>query len=338
MINEKNLPWQNYPERFIRYASKFERTKDEFERLIGYLLLDVGVESLLKAFILADTSLKYPEREASAKGVVAKDAISDSKISAVNFEKITFHNLLETVKLAAKSKVTDGELRSAEHYHGIRNIIYHEGRKTIPSEQDFRNYLSLGKSLLNKLLEIEKNQQGVYNKPKLMDELSYLWLHWEGNPRRTFDDLRRDIAVAIVLLHPEYASKRLEERLNRLGPEVDALSSIPYDSPTYKFAENELIRQFNNITGQNISNIDIITSACFDVTYLQLGILLSKIQEHVWGELEKYQQFKSFSTKPIPEYDDITQEYENSLDNFNEWVYGMQQKINSWFEETISKS
>jgi len=54
----KDLPWQNYPIKFIKYASKFENTKDDFERLIGYLLLDVGIEALLKAYVLADSSLK----------------------------------------------------------------------------------------------------------------------------------------------------------------------------------------------------------------------------------------------------------------------------------------
>ena len=138
MNKELDLPWQNYPKKLIQYASKFENTNDEFERLIGYLLLDVGVETLLKAFVLSDTSLEYGKREESVKGLVRKDTIPNSGITAVNFEKIKFHKLLETVKMAAQSKITDEQLKNVEHYHAIRNIIYHEGRKTIPPEQDLR--------------------------------------------------------------------------------------------------------------------------------------------------------------------------------------------------------
>src|SRR5688572_20490916 len=114
MNKELDLPWQNYPKKFIQYASNFENTKDEFERLVGYLLLDVGVETLLKAFVLSDTSLEYEKRDESVKGLIRKDTIPSSGITTVNFEKIKFHKLLETVKIAAQSKITDEQLKNVE--------------------------------------------------------------------------------------------------------------------------------------------------------------------------------------------------------------------------------
>ena len=332
MIENKNkdLPWQNYPKKFIRYASNFENTKDDFERLIGYLLLDVGVEALLKAYVLADSSLKYEKREASAKGMVGKDTISDSKITAANFDKITFHNLIETVKLIARSKVTDAELKHAEHYHGIRNIIYHEGRKTVPSVQDFKNYLALAKSLLQKLLAVEHQGQGM----KAINEFEYLDLLISGN---VFSDLQHDIAVAIVLIHANYETRSFKQSLWEIGREVDALSSMPLNSSSYQIVETELIKRFNELTGTKIADIDFILKACFDISYLQLATLLSKMQEDVFGELEKYVRFRDFSKKPIPNIDEITQGYKDNLDSYNDWVSNMREKINSWFEENISK-
>lgn len=330
MSEKRDLPWQSYPKKFIQYASKFENTKDDFERLIGYLLLDVGVEALLKAYVLADSSIKHDKREASAKGMIAKDAIPDLRITAANFDKISFHNLVETAKMIAKSKVTDEEFKNVEHYHGIRNIIYHEGRKTVPPVQDFKNYLALAKSLLQKLLDVENQERGS----KAIDGFEYLDLLISG---KSFDDLQHDIAVAIVLIRPNYETKSFKHSLWELRREVDALSSMPVNSPSYQIVETELIKRFNDLTGTKIADTDFILKACFDITYLQLAVLLSKMQEDVFTELEKYIRFRDFSKKPIPNIDEITQEYKNNSDSYNNWVSNIREKINSWFEENMLK-
>jgi hypothetical protein len=153
---------------------------------------------------------------------------------------------------------------------------------------------------------------------------------------REFEDLKRVIAVAIVLIRPNYAAESTKNSLHELGEEVDALSSIPYDSSIYEFAKTELIQKFNTLTGQKISDTEFILEACFDITYLQLAVLLSKMKEDVRGELQNYKAFKEFSSKPVPDLDEITQEYKNSLHSFYGWAQKTQHKINSWFDETIS--
>lgn len=348
------MPWQNYPEKFVQYANKFENTKDDFERLIGYLLLDVGVEALLKAFVLADTSLKYPERESSAKGMVGKDMIPDSKITAVNFDKITFHNLLVTVQRVVTSKVTDEELQKAEHYHGIRNIIYHEGRKTIPSAQDFKDYLALAKSLLYKLSgavqknheqetnsipnvigNAENNEQVSSQTPYAMDKDEYFFLTSVDNPESTFNDLIHDITVASVLVRPKYETTGFKESLWKLSSEIDALGSIPFDSSIYHTVETEIIQKFRYLTDTKTDNIEFIKTVCSDITYLKLAVLLSKLHEDVFDELGKYKKFRGFASRRLPEYDEITQEYIAELQSFRDWVYQTQGKISSWFEQNI---
>lgn len=332
MNENKDTPWLNYPEKLIQYASKFKDTKDDFERLVGYLLLDVGVESLLKAFVLADTSLKYPEREASAKGLIEKDKISESKISAVNFEKIKFHELLEKVRLIVKSKVTDDELKNAEHYHGIRNIIYHEGRKTFPSTQDFNDYLVLANSLLHKLFSTDKQ---VANHKSVIDNVEYAFLSLLQN---SFSYLRHDIEIASVLVYPIYSTKSFQDSLIELGQEVDALRNIPYGSSIYEFAETEVIKKFNKLTDTKITDINFILEACFDVTYLQLAALLSIMHEDVFDELKKYVKYYDFSRKPVPDYNEITQEYMADVKSFQDWINTTREKINSWFEQNIVKN
>lgn len=339
MSENKNsdLPWQNYPERFIRYASNFKNTQDDFERLIGYLLLDVGVEALLKAYVLADSSLKYEKREASAKGVVGKDTIPDSKITAANFDKITFHNLIETVKLIANSRVSDEELRNAEHYHGIRNIIYHEGRKTIPSVQDFKEYLALAQSFLHRLLGVdsENRDQEEYILYEGIDEGDLMAYHFI-DPQKEFNDLRHDILVAITLHRPKYATRALEEKLMKLQEEyADALESG--SSSVYQFAKSELVKEFNELTGQKLDNTETILEICNDVTFLQLAVLLTKLGEDVNNEMNKYLRFRKYSMESNYEKRETTKENIEKSNEFIIWTERMQQKINSFIEEKISK-
>ena len=75
----------------------------------------------------------FEKRKTYPDGIIAKDKLPDSKISPAYFDKVTFHKLVETVKSIAKVKVSDEDLNKVEHFHDIRNTVYHQGKKTIPS-------------------------------------------------------------------------------------------------------------------------------------------------------------------------------------------------------------
>ena len=346
MNKELDLPWQTYPKKFIQYASNFENTKDEFERLIGYLLLDVGVETFLKAFVLSDTSLEHGKRDESIKGLVRKDTIPNSGITAVNFEKIKFHKLLETVKAAAQSKVTDEQLKNVGHYHAIRNIIYHEGRKTIPSEHDFKNYLILARLFLNTLLNVtlenpdqsEDQEQKDNSLPEDIDKWDFLG-YIPFNPWGMFNELRHDISIATTLHRPKYATRSFEEKLKELWKKyVDTLapgSEIP--ASVYGFAESELVKEFNTLTGQKLNDTELILEICNDVPLLQFGVFMAVFKEDVHNEMKRYIEFRDYSMKDKRDYKEITKEDVRKQKEFSSWIEVMQERINAFIEEKISK-
>ncbi|MEO7839713.1 MAG: hypothetical protein ABIU06_10210 [Anaerolineales bacterium] len=320
MSEDKALPWQNYPEKFIRYAIKFEDTTDDFERLIGYLLLDVGVETLLKAYVLADSTLKYEKREASAKGMLVKDAIPDSKITTANFDKISFHNLIKTVKLIAGAKVTDEELKNAEHYHGIRNIVYHEGRKTIPSKQDFRDYLALANSLLIELLGVNSTKKDGFS-----DEEGVLLS--EFAKESGYKDFEFKVALATEFLRPEYATRRFEAILNKINE--------LYDEENIRESQERIRNKFNELIGKEIKNFNLIRESMQDVTYLRLLSLLSKIDIDA-NDVEKYLEYREYSISLMKSKEEISPEYVKMAHDLWDWERKIIEKIDKAIEPYLS--
>ena len=339
MTKENMLAWQSYPEKFIRYASRYENTKDDFERLVGYLLLDAGVETILKAFVLADTSLKYSERESSAKGMIGKDSIPDSKITAVNFEKITFHNLLETVKLAAKSKVTDEELKNADHYHGVRNIIYHEGRKTIPSEQDFHEYLALAKSFLHNLLGVEwENQEQENNQVSKKVIFTHpprrgrLFLEDATGPepykKEYYKQLKHKVEIATAIFRPAYITESFERGLR----EILSL----YDEENQRMSLEEIKKEFNKLARQEIEDTNFIYKCVDDVTFLRLNALGKKLNLED-KDIEMYLEFKKWAFDPIKPIEEFTPEDVQRVEKLDMWAYELEIKIDNIIESHISQ-
>jgi hypothetical protein len=334
-----NSPWKKFPENIIRFASQFEGADSDFERLIGFLLLDVGVENLLKAYVL-DSNLEYKNKNESTKGIIKKDSLPNS-INTLNFGKIRFHNLVEATRETAYLRITDNEFKSVENFHEIRNIIYHEARKTFPSKQDFDEYLSLAKSLLQKLLGIEWESPDQSDKKSFPPDPEFnveKALYKSVGPHETrahFEDLQRDISVAIVLLRPQYATRIFEEKLKELWLNfADTIRS----SPLSHLVEPELIKEFHSLTGQNISQARTILEICDDVTYLQLVVLLTAMGHDVNSEMKKYLEFRDYSRGGIDKNKEVTQ---NDIEKYHEylsWVFTMQEKLNSFIEEKSSGS
>lgn len=112
--NNRTPIWHDTAIKLIQYAKKFRFTSNEFERQVGFLLLDVGVETLFRSYLtMPDTKAKvaFGKREEAAKGTVDKKDIIGEKFTLASFDELSFHRLIETVGKVADPSIDESILK-----------------------------------------------------------------------------------------------------------------------------------------------------------------------------------------------------------------------------------
>jgi hypothetical protein len=133
-------PWQKGPTELIAHAIEHLHRGTEFDQRVAFLLLDVGMETLMKTFLLipdyeTKTELSHGKRKEAAEG--------------------NFHQLVLGGAEAAKHLIPDINPANIEYFHNIRNRIYHEGDGIKPTVENSQAYAELAVKLLNVLLEVD---------------------------------------------------------------------------------------------------------------------------------------------------------------------------------------
>ena len=149
-------PWQNGPTELISHALEHLHKETDFDQRIAFLLLDVGVETLFKTFLI------LPVEATQAAG-----SFGDRKRSAEG----NFHQLIHGVDgkggvlRAAGSRLANYNLHHVEFYHDLRNKLYHQGNGiTVPTEKA-QEYARIAVSLLKTLLDVDLD--GILRQPEI---------------------------------------------------------------------------------------------------------------------------------------------------------------------------
>lgn len=338
------LPWQKTARNLILYAYRFQKATDEFERQVGYLLLDVGVETLFRVFVTqpgTETKTGYTKRDKIAKGTVDKTNIQKNEISLSAFDELAFHTLVETVKQIAGDKVNKDELNKVEYFHNIRNKIYHLGDGIVPTKENFEEYLGLAQTLLQNLLGVKWEVVKYWEEDVDMMEAAGYSL-WVDKKQAWFRDLCYDIAIATALIKPKFATSKFKEELEQLYAEFENVLDDFFNIPPsmYDFATSEFIKKFNNLTDLKIENtklINFIIEISKDVTILQLAILFKHMGEDT-SEIKKYIEFRNYSEEESRGDQPITNDDIKKFEEISTWVNTTQKKINAFIENKISDS
>ena len=146
-------PWQAGATELIKYAIEHQQKENAFSQRIAFLLLDIGVETLFKTYLMlpesiTDSKTKFHDRKKAAKG--------------------GFHGLLEAVKISATDELAHLSLTHVEYYHEIRNKLYHDGEGITVSEEKVKNYARLAIDLLKALLDVDL--EFILEDPKLVEK------------------------------------------------------------------------------------------------------------------------------------------------------------------------
>lgn len=157
-------PWQDGPAELIAHGLQHMlQNREDFDRRMAFLLFDLGVETLLKTFLLLDTN---------ASGAAGSHT---ARSNAATSEK--FHEIVEGTRIASQGRLSDADAQHILHYHDIRNRIYHRGNGITVPEHHVREYGTLAVHLLHALLNIDlarmMEEPEELEKPKESDEAKH---------------------------------------------------------------------------------------------------------------------------------------------------------------------
>lgn len=205
MSTSADHPWQLFPSELIRYALDHLRRPSEFDQIVGFLLLDVGVETLLKVFLLlpeevTKTNMSYHDRKKAAEG--------------------NFHELLKGVKKAAKTAgyLLQGiNLEHVEYFHGLRNKLYHAGNGITVQGDHAEQYKSIAMDLLDRLLgvDVKASWQDQLHDQKELDKLKKQVEHTEASLRKHMYALEQDLRLAIERIEPAFVMPSFERKVEK---------------------------------------------------------------------------------------------------------------------------
>ena len=134
-------PWQVGPTELIEFALKRMHQGGDFDRRLAFLILDVGVETLFKTFLVLPDSVTGVKTGFSARSNAVQGG---------------FHVLVQGVREALPDRAAKFDLAHAEYYHDIRNTLYHQGNTVATVRDDqLRGYAELAVSLLHEYLGID---------------------------------------------------------------------------------------------------------------------------------------------------------------------------------------
>ena len=183
-------PWQKTPTNLISYARELTKSEDEFKKQLGFLLLDVGVETIFTVFLSLPnevTGVKTSYRE-------RKEII----------EKNSFHLLVLGVGEAAGERLEGVNLNKVRYFHGVRNKIYHLGDGIMPTNENIQDYEEIAVILLRALLGVDlepkeedwydillKNAGEIQKKNGVRDSIEKV--------KTCLMELRIDIATAVTV-------------------------------------------------------------------------------------------------------------------------------------------
>lgn len=330
--SKKDPPWQTTAKKLIKFAGEFKRASiankddDEFRRQVGYLLLDIGVETLLRSYLTQPNTkakMSFTKRDEAAKGTIEKDNIIGKKITLSSFDELSFHNLIMAVKQVAEDTVDEGALEKAEYFHTIRNKIYHLGDGIIPTKQNFDEYLSLADNLLRTLLGTSNIVKNYYQDlDDIMTPMS------EQFKKSKLEELETKVAILTEILHPNHATKIFEAKIQKIRN--------LYDEENVRESEEAMTYGFNKVMGTEIDDIDFIEKCVNDITYLRLIALQPKTDIDD-NEIDKYLEFQRWADSPIKEIDEFTLEYAAVVKGNTSWHTKFCKKLDTLIEPHINQ-
>jgi len=218
---EDHHPWQLFPGQLIGYACNHLRRSSEFDQIVGFLLLDVGVETLLKVFLLlpgevTGTNMSYSARKQATEG--------------------SFHDLVRGVEKAtrtARGRLRGIDLGHVEYFHSLRNKLYHAGNGITVQGEHAERYAELALELLERLLEVplKSSLSAESCRESELEDLSEKLEQARASLKTAVCALGHDLRLAIEKVEPAFLMPSFELWIDSW--DVDRASVVLLNDPQF---------------------------------------------------------------------------------------------------------
>lgn len=321
MINYKDKiqhPWQDGPTELIVHAIEHYQQGTESDNRIAFLLVDVGVETFFKTFLtlpdeVIQSQIKRNERLQAAEG--------------------NFHELLRAVQKSNPKKASKFNFSHLEHYHDLRNTLYHQGnRVTTVSTDQLKKYLLLAKDLLKEYLEVELGdinpQQKVASQPEsFTDQLMFI--------RKNIASLEANSALLTEHLYPQLAARKIEARLRRIRTELGPDDDSSYSPMARADLSKQRIDAFNEITGWEftVDDYELVEYFIDDPEHLHVWLAFEKLDEDHWEQ--DWRQFQSAVDFMKHGYRRVKDDENHKYKDVENWLGEKAKVLSKWVEKNI---
>lgn len=135
--------WASGSVELLNHAYTHMQENSAFDKRIAFISLDNAVELMIKTY------LKLPQK-----------FFSGNKPSRKELEQ-AFNSFIEYLDLLSKydnGKLSGIDLSDIEHYHRIRNHLYHDGTGLSVDEEYLKGYFTIGILMLKNLFDVDFNK------------------------------------------------------------------------------------------------------------------------------------------------------------------------------------
>lgn len=217
-MNGHKKTWHVMPTKVIELGLQHSKKDSDFDRQVAFLLLDMGVETALKVFLMSK---------------------NDDDI-----EFIKFPDLIKRIKDNLNNKTQEIPLDKVKYFHGIRNKLHHQGDGVAPTKENLEEYGELAQLLLKILLDVnidEIKKNNPFDSSKII--------------RQGIDDIQYNSGLLVEYIYPSLATRTIESQLRRIRS--IAGTSDDGGSPSGK-AElfRQRVEAFNKIAGLEVIDDD----------------------------------------------------------------------------------
>jgi hypothetical protein len=319
-----NEPWQKNPAELIQSAIRHLHEQSDIDQLIAFLLLDVGVESTFKTFLLLPDTVtraktKYFDRKSAAEG--------------------SFHSVVEGVRDAAASRLSAFNMAHVNYFHSLRNQLYHQGNGIIIPKAQVQEYASLAVDLLRALLNVDLTDE--LRKPEIEARLKADQLTDQINAvKEAALALKKTVELGIEKVHPSLALPSFEHRFNEIVDEYNRLARIGQEDGGFEKRMSDLLMES---TGD--PNLSVVVGSN-NLTEFRLRMLQTLISRSLpqtgpqfeWDGIYKFStMYPEVELQPTHLYDDDNNIYDEKYLTHDEIIEQGRNYISelNGFRETI---
>lgn len=295
-------PWQAMPSRIISLALEHAQQNTDFDHQLAFLLLDVGVESALKTYLINKKQ---------------------------DVEKIIFPDLLKRVGEELHKENSQIPLDEIEYFHKTRNKLYHQGDGVKPTEENLIKYSVLAKTLLKILLDVdldESNNQELAQATHLQLLLARI--------RKNIASLESNSALMVELLYPQIAPRKVEAQLRYIRTYTGPDDEFYPPSVRADFVQQR-IDAFNKITGWESTEDDheFIEYVIDNPEQLHVQLAFKEMNPDHWQK--DWTEYKSVVSFLKREQDKISKTDEKRYEEMDKWIMEKAKGVYKWVEAHI---